>query len=94
VDATCREENGVACANSNSINMIDHSSITQFFLKRVPRHRLTKSNEKFSVRIRGGHVPKLAFWLPAESGGDIVTRMHLQRQLLLRIENLDEQWKT
>ena len=88
-----REENGIACLNGNFMNVIDHGSIAYPLLKHVARDGLTKSNENLGVRIRGGYVPKLALRLASQFAGNIFRRMHLKRQLLLRIENFDEQRK-
>jgi hypothetical protein len=94
MNAAGRKENGIACLNGNSVNVIDHGALAKSLLKAVPRDRLTKSKEELGVRMRGGHVPKLALWLASQPAGNIVRRMHLQRQLFLRIENFDEQRKT
>jgi hypothetical protein len=88
------EKNSIACLNGNSVNVIDHGALAKSLLKALSRDRLTKSKEKLGVRMRGGHVPKLALRLASQSAGNIVRRMNLQRQLFLRIEDFDEQRKT
>src|SRR6516164_1069715 len=94
MNTACREKDGIAFLNFDPVNVIDHSAIVQSLLKPVARDWFTKSNEQLGARIRGDHVPKLALRFASQSAGDISRRMNLQRQLLLRIKNFDEQRKT
>ena len=94
MNTACREKNGIALLNGDPVNVIDHSALAQSLLKPVARDWFTKSNEQLGARIRGDHVPKLALRFASQSAGNISRRMNLQRQLLLRIKNFDEQWKT
>jgi len=94
VNTACREKNGIALLNGDPVNIIDHRTLAKPLLKPVARDWVTKSNEQLGARIRGDHVPKLALRFASQSAGNISRRMNLQRQLLLRIENFDEQRKT
>jgi hypothetical protein len=76
------------------MNVIDQNAFAQSLLEAAAGDWLTKSKEKLSVGIRGSHVPKFALRLTSQSAGNIFSGMHLKRQLLLRIEKLDEQRKT
>ena len=80
--------------NAELVNVIDHIALTQLLLEILAAHRLAKSNEYLGVGICTDHVPKLALGFSSQSAGDILRRMHLQRQLLPSIENFDEQRKS
>ena len=94
MNTASREKNRIAPPNSDPVNVIDHSALAQPLLKPVARDWFTKSKEQLGARIRGDYVPKLPLRFACQSAGNISRRMNLQRQLLLRIENFDEQRKT
>src|SRR5206468_3750987 len=57
------------------------------------RDAALQSDIQFSTGFRVCDIPHLRFWLAAQYSRELRRWMNLQRKLLLRVENFDQQWK-
>ena len=60
------------------------------FLEKFGRYRRAQTEINFRLRCGVGNVPTFGFRFSAQIGGHILGRMHLKRQFVLAIEQLNE----
>ena len=93
VNAPTRQEHGIALPDRDSMKAFAHAAATDALFELRPCYASFKPNIKFRAGIGVGDVPHFGFRIAAQLAGFGCGRMHLERKLFSRIQNLDEQRK-
>src|SRR6187200_633703 len=94
VHPPARQKDRVARLHFHRMQMLLHSSLLERLLESIARRSLFYSRIKSRFRSRVRDVPKLRLRFAAKFWRDLTRWMNLERQILLSVQQLGQDWKT